>query len=368
MGHSAKALVFLEGTNWDLGIGQLLPNGERELLKHNFSLRSCKGNEGGSNYESIQGSIQLFFDSNFKLQDTIKSKSYSLTLSDIAKEIANTYNWNSIISTTANHGIFYQSAITDMEFLNIHRKIAFSNIYKRSPFLTFVSLTNDFYFAALEELMQNTNLVTPEFSLEKYENAFLSKSYITSFHLNYFGLELNLENYNKVVVYYAETDFEEGIVLDKYNSLKFSNDRQVAPDRLKDNVGTLSDINKNFSGIRRIENYGIVDRSEIPNFKGWENFKFINSLLSIRMTIQVPFNANAVSGKIIRLVTKHPIYKDSNSRFSTNWIIIASRHILMSGTETAYNIYTILDIARFSLPPSPINPLSGNIKERLSTN
>ena len=158
-GYFTEFPGFIEGSTYECEIGVSGVNiitGQRNLensfnLKNNFVLRSLTGTKF-DHTNALLGEISLQMTSPIEIQDHIKSASYNVTLSEIAKTIANQYNLTSIITPTINSPPFYQTNDEDSTMLHKHARFAYSNSFPKSPFLTFVNAQDELYFTTVEAM------------------------------------------------------------------------------------------------------------------------------------------------------------------------------------------------------------------------
>jgi len=330
-----------------INVNLQLKDANENKLKHNFYWI----NESLLEYDEpnyINGKIKLFLESDFLKQDSIKSKSYNMNVSDIVRKIMYSYDYPDLIpslniSTTSNFDTWYQIREYDSEFIKRISTFSLNINDKNSPYFTFINLKGEFYFQTVSDLFnQQSKYVYYLFEeVDGQEN----KSYyrLLDYTFTMMGSEVNIQNYNSLISN-----------VDNYGDYNLKN--ITLKDKIEDNKIALNKFtlrSQYLNNKRSFRHYGIIDNSAQENhYKGWINYNFIDSIsFPYRMSITVLFNSELVAGKIIEL-RFNSLIKQKNGiayEYSGNWVILESIHYIDTNESFGITLFTKLVLGKSSV-------------------
>ncbi len=308
-------------------------NDEIGHIEHDFYWNASQLNQALIDANHISGDFIFIITSNFKTQDSVKSKSWKNNISAIVKEVmqsynfpANTYNKRNKdlhITETNSNDIWYQANITDKKLFEFLEEKAISKKGKQlSPFTSFINLKGEFYFTSIEDLYAQEPVDFYTLTNDPYRATDYDR--IIDHELIFGGAGINLNNYNKT--YYSINDSGEYI---KQTNIKISDYVHHADSKNNDKIT----IRKQYlDNVRAINYYGLSGESDSNNLKGSINQGFLNSLFSYRMKIVVNYHPESVAGRIIetQIDSADSERKMIAHEYSGKWIIIKSKHFIDS--------------------------------------
>ena len=208
---------------------------------------------------------------------------------------------------------WYQAGRTNREFIEYLATRAYTSAVPQSqtPFVTFINSNGEFYFMTLYELYTQAPIKTFEIKLD--DNMLLQDGIVKSYNVYHGGLPTNKENYIKDIT----TLQEDGTV---------NTDEVALKDFCLKPKGTSKMmVRTDYLNVNQIQNFGLVETTDINNLKGRYNTSFINSDMSYRMTILDTFDPNLVAGKTISIkVHKANSNGVQSPEYGGNWLIISS--------------------------------------------
>jgi len=259
------------------------------------------------------------------LYDSVKTRAWNDTTSNIFSEVLKDFSLTDtkkIIKTETNDkNYYYQINETNSEFLTRLATRAYSSKREYSPFVCFSNCLGEAYFCSIEELFEKDNLISTEtYKLTTEKESSVDPFAIRSIDFSQLGLYINKLNYRKKF-YKQKIDgnIDGTEVVDISNFVVKEKGKQLF---LKDVVGTSTKI---FD----YQDFGICDdTTELSMFKGFRNGFFINTYLPMRMSLTIPYNAKAATGKLINIEIGSNI-EERNSKTSElcgKWLIIKCQH------------------------------------------
>jgi len=335
-------LNFVEGLKLEFKIG----NDEVGYVGQNFSwAESQVNNTKIVNY--ISGDNVFIMKSYLDRIDRKKSRAWSsYKLSNVAKEIAQkdfglTDTAKLHISDTMGSDFWYQTNITNRNFLFDHRERAYSQVAPNSPYLTFINSNEEFYFSTIESLFSEQQPVA-SFKLDFSDTAILQADTIKGYDITFVGDPLNKPNYKRKMYIldksgvYASTD---NLIQDFF--VKAGKGKTLITRDLQDNPTSID-----FLGIKETA-------EDEYRLNGKRNFKFLDSVLPVRMQISLFFNPLCVSGKLVDLKIESSFEsKQILNELSGNWLILSDTHFMdWEGIAT-----TTLTIAKSKIQVDTDNP------------
>jgi len=295
-------------------------------IKHNFYLNTQELSEL-LNFYYITGEILYSGFSDYFKQDSIKSKSYNMNISDIVRLIISQYEIANFvpsfkISSTSNFDKWYQVQEYDYEFIKKISKFSLNINNKNSPYYTFLNLNGDFYFYTVSDLLEQNSVFSYYLNILNDDDLDSTKNYSKILNYEYLmmGSSYNVQNYNSKIYNVDKSG--------SYNLKKVKLDEKIQDNKIA--LNKLSIRKQYLNDSKSYRYYGIIDNPLQENhYKGWINSKFINSIsFPYRMSITVMFNAKLSSGKIIELYVNSTNNNKNNKayEYSGNWLILECTH------------------------------------------
>lgn len=306
LGIIAEMGFFIEGLEFNLKFG----NEEDGYLEHDYcwSENHFADPEMG---DHIAGTNAFIFLSKHYKEDDKKSRAWNDTKENIVKEVIKK-DWGitdfSFISKTKGKDYEYQLNENSAEFLERITETAVSINKPKSPIFSFINSAGEFYFMSLEEMFLQTPVETLELSWQ--DDRLVDDNKIQDYAIVQTGMPNNKENYKKKIYWYDETGTFNEEELD-----------------IKDYLIKHGGKGKFLLNIvdQKVEDYvdfKIYEESDKNNIKGFKNDSFVDSLISYRMDVTVPFNINFVSGKTVELkIDSSDEERGGNKEYSGIWLI-----------------------------------------------
>lgn len=287
------------------------------------------GFSGTSIFELISLYHKLDFPKSFAFEDKIDN---------IVKRLLSPYEGikTGLISQTRGVDIWYQANEPNSLLIEKLSEVALNSNKETSPFYTFINLQNEFYFATLEDLLNQKPVNT--FTLED-ENVSFSLNKILEYDLTFMGYAYKKADYKKKF-YYTNS---EGKTINKTADIKDFMVKQGKNGKL---AIRKNDINYNQTSFEDLGFMGAT--TDDNNLKGVVASYYKNSAISYRMSIVVNYadiNMDISAGKTIALKfdgTAFPI-----KAYSGNWLVLQSD--VYYDYEAPRGVYAKLLLGRSSL-------------------
>jgi hypothetical protein len=205
----SEKYFFSEYINFNLELEDINNN----IIRHNFYLDSQELN-GLLDLYYVSGKIDFLCFSDYFKQDSVKSKSYNMNITDITKSIMLKYNSASFpyipnlkISTSSNFDKWYQAQEYDYDFILKLSKYALNINNKNSPYYTFINLNNDFYFQTVSDLLDQSSIYNYYLMSLPSDDVNPNKDYdkILSYSYSMLGTSYNIKNYNSKIYNVSKT-------------------------------------------------------------------------------------------------------------------------------------------------------------------
>lgn len=337
VGLFTETHFFTEGLNFKIKMG--LHNDANRFMQHTFFLTEQQMNVP-YHYDAVTGPLTYVLLSNFAQQDYVKSKSFQGNISDVVKQIMNTYTFPSgnpslLISPTNNTDIWYQGEETDSAFISNLTKYALSSSSPNSPYYSFINLNGKFFFATADQLLSQNPVATLNYgdttdrpmNLGAALTATDSSKNIRNFSFQFIGTPGNMRNYKKDLYSTPDT----GVTVKE--TVKLS--QQYIPkgtEKLPIRKALLEDTRDPKALNRDTRNFGIIDDVNQKNtYKGWKTNLYVDSLsFPFRMKIDTAWNPDLVAGSVIKTNFRSASKKRMNisREYSGNWLILESYHLV----------------------------------------
>lgn len=327
VGDTSEIAYFVENYSVDA----LLGSQKLGSIAHSFFWAESQLNDV-TRAQSIQGNWFWYFQSDFKKQDSVKSRAFKKTIDAIVKEITEPYKFvnkkaNGFsegldlrkIGKTVNDDIFYQDNVSDTVFLKKLLDYAYSSQHPSSPFLCFYNLKEEFFFQPLGAFFGKP---VARYTLDAPPD---NEKYVTGYTVRFAGSDFNRQNYN--VNFYS---------IGKDGSNRLTNASLASKTVKTGSAGSLANSKvrvpirrKDLTSVRRVDSFGIVETADEAHMNGWINKSFLDSQSCYRMNINVPFNSELASGRTILLTVESNFKTDKQfaTEYSGEWLIIESRHL-----------------------------------------
>lgn len=337
IGFIVEDKFFTENINMNI---KLLDLDEKNNLNHNFYWSEFQMNNPVSP-ELITGVADIYLKSDFKKQDSVKSKAFFGNINTIVTQIMSRYSYPGLIpkmniSPTANVDVWYQTRQYDFQFIKTLSRYAYSPTNQHSPFLTFINSKGEFYFQDIKSLFTQSPVQNLYYGINEDqgilpENKSFREDVIQSYSIQFLGSPSNMENYNGT--YYKLNP--DG----SYSSSEITLKDKFSPNRISQNK--MSIRKQYLESTRAIKYYGIIDnQSQEQSYRGWVNNNFIDSVtFPYRMKISTLFNPKICAGKIITTEFKSGyVEKDYKAtEYNGSWLVLDSTHsINKSGQAVSY--------------------------------
>jgi hypothetical protein len=346
IGVFSEATHFVEGLEMDVTLEEnTTESGEQAIKNRYFWSENHQINNDIRG--QIQGDLTFFMLSVHRKNDFAMSKSYQGTISSVVEEVISDWKSGSgkleetTIEETGNSDYWYQDNKTRAHFLQLLAEQALSNNNPDSPFYTFINTQNEFYFATVEEMLQqphvgkrvkksapNSDRKAGVFFIVNDPSDNWNPFGIQKYDIIYSGFPTHQRQY-KLKVY---SDEEDGTVNVDDVELKDKLTRKSdSKSSVKGKLGVRKDDLDAYEDGSGHMHFGIVDENDEDNLKGFQNHIYKDSVLSYRMNITVPFNYLVAAGKVLRLRIES---NDENragglsEEFSGEWLVISSRVLM----------------------------------------
>lgn len=331
VGDTSEIAFFVENYSVDA----LLGSQQLGSIAHSFFWSESQLNDV-TRAQAIQGNWFWYFQSDFKKQDSVKSRAFKGTIDSIVTQVTDpTKDYRYVnkkangfaegldlrkIHPTNNNDIFYQDNVSDTVFLKKLATYAFSSKHASSPFLCFYNLKEEFFFQPLGAFFQGKPVA--RYTLDAPPD---NEKYITGYNIRFAGSDFNRQNYN--VNFYS-------IGSDGKNA---SRNVTLASKAIKpSSAGSMANTKprvpirkKDLTKQRRMDSFGIIESADNDHFSGWINSSFVDSQTSYRMNINVPFNSELASGRTVQITVESNFATDTQfaTEYSGEWLIIQSNHL-----------------------------------------
>lgn len=377
-GAIIESFFFIEGMDFNIVLenttDDLFPSME-EILSGLTTIGSLEGDYVWANYQinntviesHIAGHNVFLFDSKYQATDIKKSRAWNYETGGVlnplgAKPISEITRQMAIedfgitnpllqkITPTAGFDYWPQHNTTNRNFIkNILEKNAFSPGFPTSPFFSFINLSGEFYFMALQQMYLQKPVAT--YTLQSIQDDMSSRyDYFTikDFIIQFGGADINRDVYT-IRSYFLEMNTGEVLKqgLKDYNI----HEAQLASEGLnKFTILNSATQNQLFS----VNDFGLgFMPQQLETFLGRQNSKYQDSDTSYRVVIIVHFNPYCVAGKTIEIIfSKASKFDLPSSEFFGNWLILSSK-VLVSDSGTQYSQ---LVLCKSGVIVDPTNP------------
>lgn len=331
IGDTTEITYFVE----NLSVSARLGHSERGIIAHDFFWSESQLNDV-QRAATIQGNWFWFFESDFEKQDFVKSQSFKGTIHSVVDSLVSKYiyspdnrRYNGLVGNgrfideTSNENFWYQDSVSDSVFIRKLAQYAYSPSYKNSPFLTFFNLKGEFYFRPFAKFFENPDAIVANYTLDAQ---YAEEDFLANYSIQFAGSSFNRPNYN-VNFFSIGTDGSNESTTKTLSSQSISS---------KDTLGSTNTSKvrlpirkKDLSTNQRMSMFGIVENEDGPDFNGWMNTQFLDTLTAYRMTLTVPFNPELASGRLINLTvtSKFEVDKSFATEYCGNWLITESNHL-----------------------------------------
>lgn len=317
----------------------------------------------------IRGNSIISFFSHYYMYDAVKTRVWNDTISNIVATILkddykipvsdivvggnyDKKNALAFVTPTTGKNVYYQINESNSEFIKRLATRAYSEKYEYSPFVTFTNSKKEIYFCALEELYNKGEVISKEiYKLTDDQDTSTNPFSIRKIEFLQTGLVANKPTYKKKIYNQKST----GVVGSEVTQLK---DHSVSREK-----GKIL-IHKDNLEYQKIafsyEDFGLYNEAtETSLLKGYRNSFYVDSMLYLRLNIDIIFNSKAVTGKTIDIEIGSNIDERNNktSEFCGKWLIIKSQHYWDSRGLPIHH----LELAKNrAVPDSTVNVFKNN--------
>jgi hypothetical protein len=310
LGLMKETGIFVSGRPFEISIEV-----EDSLLKIPYIVNNyTSGKPTGRG--RIDGTMTILGIHEWYEKQNCECKAYKNSIDKIISEII-TYDFGKKeIESTANSQIWYRNYLKESEFIKRLLKYAFSGS-KKTSYLAYVNSQNEFQFQSIEKLFMQTEIETIKIDSSQalsYDTD-LDARLRTSSWINY-------SNNRDVIFYY----------IDKEGNLK--KDNKKLKDQMSFIQGKIPLIQKNKNMKSQSMVFLGTEKSDTAfqdNYKGLENWQFLDSIPIERMELITMMKPKLVAGKTIKLEVNSYIDKGDqgyglNLFQSDKWLIEKSKH------------------------------------------
>ena len=296
----------------------------------------------------IGGSTAIAFNHITYRNDIPKTRAWNDTISNIVRDIAeNDYGIDPdkiFITNTTGKKVRQQAGIDNRTFLKQLTNIAYSQNFEYSPFITFINSKGEFYFCAIDDLLQTAERVNFEFETEleytvESDIDSSTKRHVISTieNIKTNGLEVNRPLYKSNLIRFDNNQYRKEKTDIVNHLLNETNQRHILINKdLKEE--------HDFFSYKRFGMGLFNSDKDFEDYRGYRNSLYKKSLFNMRKEIIIPFNHKAITGKILPIEIGSVIgYKNGLSvEHSGNWLILESRVFYDADGIP----YTVLEIAK----------------------
>lgn len=305
--------------------------------------------------DHISGNVILRGVSYYELLDSIKSKGFNDTISNIAKNIMKssyglTDSNKLFVENTTGNVQLYQINTTDVKFLFNLSDYAYSTNNSKSPYLTFFNCSGEFYFMSIDQLFKQESINDEDYPFRFVLDEFrgVNPFAIQNYEILPGGLDINKNNYIKT--FYAHKP--DGSISKSINKIE---------NHMQKGDGSLL-LRKKHQGLHDSFDhvyFGIYENNELDLYKGFQNNQFRDSALERKLSIIVPFNPNVRAGKICTLEVGSNIEEKAgkSSEWSGKWLIIKSKHFY----DVDQVPYSVMELGRSRIKVDPNHPFKSDL-------
>jgi hypothetical protein len=297
----------------------------------------------------VSGDTIFMLISKYALKDHPKSRSFNYngsskkTIEQIIKdEVIKDWqlkgpeakeNQKLFMSKTTGFPLVNQASTTNRVFIELLSEFAYSDNYKTSCFYTFVNSRGEFYFMAMEEMMNQKPVFNYEIDL--ILDMSINDKYIKNYTILHGGMPVNLKNYKKKFYNYSSSgtaSSENPIDIHTATNFKTTENEKLLI--RKQYIPTSDNTSHDYYGIMDEENGAEL-------YKGFKNGKYKNTNMCYRMIIIVQFSPKLVSGKTVSIkIKKSTKNNEVAQEYAGTWLICESMHLFDRDGE-AYSQLTI---------------------------
>ncbi len=293
--------------------------------------------------------ISKHFEKDFKECNIYKD----VTVSEIVKNIISSkYSKikNKYITETNGKINVSQYNIKTKDFIKNLCSYAYSQSQPTECFYTFINLKNEIYFTTLFDLF-NKQQPIKKFYFKISPEMTLDDTIIQNYFILYGGLPQHYNHYANNTIYLnssgqlvKETKQIQEYIKQYGNKSKLTITKQSLPEKQSQNnyIGIIQDK----------ENEKYISQAK-------RNYMLRDALITYRMSINVHFDPELVTGKIVELEIKKKTDKDilPSQEYSGKWLIIESKHYINDKNMA----YTQLLLTKPTLEIDPNNPQYKNL-------
>ena len=253
----------------------------------------------------ISGDVDLFLIQSSKFKQTIKSVAYKNRISLIVKKIMDTYDFTSLdINDTGNENIWYQSLITDDEFIQTRLlPYAYSNNSGKTPFYSFITNDNVYHFRNYKSMFDTGVECVIEYRIIKGDTG----NENTTNELKRWKTDLKslYKNFNRQII---SIDKQTGDLIEDEND-------SIIDYPLENNLKLpIVNIGNDYTGYID-EDFSYSETGDIESIQGKRIYEQRNSGFIDKFLLLQHFNPKLHAGLSIKL----NIYSMNNDKLSTTY-------------------------------------------------
>lgn len=349
-GTLAATYPFMEslGMNMEISLDSFT-----NKLNHNFYWRDSQLPQTILS-DHVSGSHIWTAVSELRKKDSVKSRAFGVDSSSgqglpwktIINSVIAPYGFTSTVmegnanSLLLNTDFEYQLNETDFEFVNRLSERASS--VNNSPFLSFINLQGEFYFASLYTLLSQPVSKNLIFKMEISDARSFLPDQIQNYVYQFGGLPVTESSYRSAMFHLSD----DGTYVYRDKKLKdFFQNPQILGTEIGNSSNYVMMIRDAYTKeLRDVRFYGLVDNSfQRDSFNGWMGQTVIDGLMCYKSQITVPFNADAVAGRTVELQINETAGSTKLSKlYGGKWLIYKSAHQWRHENRMAYSMLYLL--------------------------
>lgn len=359
-GLISEMAYFSEGVELEATMmtRQVTPLFQESALRHTFYMTE-QHIQDTIRAKYVQGSILWPALSQHHKDDREKVRAFpQTTTTAVLNQVYNRTNYQSfgrhnainrvpvslLTSPTIGLSSWYQGATSDRDFVErmAYRSVGGSNPF--SPVLAFHNLKGEFRFMTVADMMNQAPI---QGTYELVGGSMISPgkqpSYfsILNFSIQNGGASANKDNYRRSVWRLNDDGtFAEDIVpLAAFAAQGRSAYEQSMTSGVPTGPPKILVRQSDAFAVQSRDYYGVTSLSELPNYRGYKNSLFINSIFPYRIRATIYENPEAVAGRTFRLRVSSAIQKRGgmSPEYTGIWCIVSSAHAkVASRRQPAY--------------------------------
>lgn len=309
-GHFSEYLSFINGTKVKIVYGTI---DEYFPCEYTIVRNSIPDQQSMHSFGGISEISLLHY---FSFNQTKKSFAYKDEISNIIKKLTSSFS-NRTIDVTENKGTWYQSLITDADFMeNQLLPFSYSSSASKTPFFLFINSNNEFNFQSYNSLFSKTAVEELKFTKKGTPEALGRDSIHTIF-----PYQPNVNNIRHTLHSYFSTFDKSGANVISDDSIKdfIHNGKQIP---------IIANLD-NFTDYQCLYSNDVDDKDIKNNNLGLKMFQKRDCFTIDKVVVVTTLNKKLCAGKKVKISV--PTFSDKeieelSSRYSGEYIIESSYH------------------------------------------